>query len=61
MADGVPFIFVTGYSHEEIERRFSNIPVLQKPIERDALIAMLGRRPMVVGQQAPAARHSMAG
>jgi PAS domain S-box-containing protein len=62
MADGVPFIFVTGYSDEGIEHRFSNIPVLQKPIERDALMAIFGRRQMVVGQQdEPAARHSMAG
>jgi PAS domain S-box-containing protein len=62
VADGVPFIFVTGYSGEEIERRFSNIPVLQKPIERDALIEILGRRPMVASQQeALAAPRSMAG
>jgi two-component sensor histidine kinase/CheY-like chemotaxis protein len=62
VADGVPFIFVTGYGDDEIERRFSNIPVLQKPIERDALIAILGRRSMMVGQQeAPVARHSLAG
>jgi PAS domain S-box-containing protein len=61
MADGVPFIFVTGYSDEEIEHRFSNVPVLQKPIERDALIAILGRRPIVVGShEATAAQRSMA-
>ena len=30
----VPFIFVTGYGAESIDRRFANVPILQKPIER---------------------------
>jgi PAS domain S-box-containing protein len=34
---GVPFIFVTGYGLESIDRRFANIHVLQKPVERDML------------------------
>jgi PAS domain S-box-containing protein len=60
-ADRVPFIFVTGYSNEEIEHRYSNVPVLQKPIERDLLMSILRRRPAVLGQQESAAvRHSMA-
>jgi len=33
----VPFIFVTGYGAESIERRFAHVPVLQKPIERPML------------------------
>ncbi len=33
----VPFIFVTGYGAESIDRRFSNVPILQKPIERQTL------------------------
>jgi len=33
----VPFIFVTGYGAESIDPRFSDAPVLQKPIERDIL------------------------
>jgi PAS domain S-box-containing protein len=37
LARGIPFVFVTGYGTESIERRFADIPVLQKPIERDAL------------------------
>lgn len=37
IASKVPFIFVTGYGAEGIDRRFANIPVLQKPIEREAL------------------------
>jgi two-component sensor histidine kinase/DNA-binding response OmpR family regulator len=37
LALGVPFVFVTGYSAEGIDRRFAQIPVLQKPIERQML------------------------
>jgi PAS domain S-box-containing protein len=33
----VPFVFVTGYGVESIDRKFSNIPVLKKPIEGQAL------------------------
>jgi two-component sensor histidine kinase/DNA-binding response OmpR family regulator len=36
-ARGVPFVFVTGYDAESIEPRFRKIPILQKPIEREAL------------------------
>jgi PAS domain S-box-containing protein len=36
-ARGVPFVFVTGYDAESVEPRFRNIPILQKPIERDVL------------------------
>jgi two-component sensor histidine kinase/response regulator RpfG family c-di-GMP phosphodiesterase len=34
---GVPFVFVTGYDVDSIDPRFSDIPILQKPIERDML------------------------
>jgi two-component SAPR family response regulator len=34
---GVPFIFVTGYGVESIDRRFTHIPVIQKPVERHVL------------------------
>jgi two-component sensor histidine kinase/DNA-binding response OmpR family regulator len=37
MARGVPFVFVTGYDAESVDARFRNVPVLQKPIERDML------------------------
>src|SRR5690348_14510653 len=37
VARGIPFIFVTGYGTESIDRRFANIPVLQKPIDRESL------------------------
>jgi two-component SAPR family response regulator len=36
----IPFIFVTGYGPESIDRRFAGIPVLQKPVEREALERM---------------------
>jgi CheY-like chemotaxis protein len=39
-ARGVPFAFVTGYGAESVEPRFSNVPVLQKPIEVDRLQSM---------------------
>jgi CheY-like chemotaxis protein len=51
MARGVPFVFVTGYDADSVESRFRNVPVLQKPIERDVL-----KRVFVV-----AARASVAG
>ena len=34
---GVPFVFVSGYEADSIDVRFSGIPVLRKPIERQAL------------------------
>jgi PAS domain S-box-containing protein len=34
---GVPFVFVTGYDADSVDARFSGIPVLQKPIERESL------------------------
>jgi CheY-like chemotaxis protein len=47
LALGVPFVFVTGYSAEGIDSRFAQIPVLQKPIERQMLQSVFvdgGRR-----------------
>jgi PAS domain S-box-containing protein len=34
---GVPFVFVTGYDADSIDPRFSGVPILQKPIEREML------------------------
>jgi PAS domain S-box-containing protein len=36
-ARGVPFIFVTGYGVESVDKRFAHVPVLPKPIERETL------------------------
>jgi two-component sensor histidine kinase/DNA-binding response OmpR family regulator len=41
LARGVPFVFVTGYEADTIEERFSQVPVLQKPIERQTLQRLL--------------------
>lgn len=38
----VPFMFVTGYARDSIDKRFSEKVVLQKPIERQKLRAILG-------------------
>ncbi|MGH6676462.1 MAG: HWE histidine kinase domain-containing protein, partial [Xanthobacteraceae bacterium] len=36
-ARGIPFVFVTGYDADSVEPRFRHVPILQKPIEREAL------------------------
>jgi CheY-like chemotaxis protein len=36
-ARGIPFVFVTGYDADTIDERFSTVPILQKPIERQML------------------------
>jgi hypothetical protein len=40
-ARGVPFVFVTGYGAEGIDRRFAQVPVLQKPIEKQTINSLL--------------------
>ena len=42
-----PFVFVTGYGAESIEPRFKHVPILQKPIEEEAL-----KRLFVVNERA---------
>ena len=48
---GVPFIFITGYQRESIDRRYANVPVLQKPIDAGALesvlLTLLGSQPVL--------------
>jgi two-component sensor histidine kinase/ActR/RegA family two-component response regulator len=39
---GVPFVFVTGYDSDSVDARFSGIPVLQKPIDRESLRRIFG-------------------
>ena len=45
----VPFIFVTGYEVDGVDRRFSDVPVLQKPVEQEVLQRLFarGRKPAV--------------
>jgi two-component sensor histidine kinase/CheY-like chemotaxis protein len=51
IARGVPFVFLTGYQRDSIDRRYANVPLLQKPVEADALEQVLGSllapRPML--------------
>ena len=41
LARGVPFVFITGYQRDSLDRRFANVPVLQKPIDATALERVL--------------------
>jgi len=43
MARGIPFVFVTGYSRQGVEERFSEIPVISKPVDRELLQACFAR------------------
>ena len=38
---GVPFVFLTGYQRDSIDRRYANVPLLQKPIEPESLERVL--------------------
>jgi len=40
---GVPFLFVTGYSAERVDKRYSNIPILQKPLQKKDLQTAFAR------------------
>ncbi len=41
LARGVPLVFITGYQRDSIDRRFADVPVLQKPIDAAALERVL--------------------
>jgi two-component sensor histidine kinase len=41
LARGVPFTFLTGYHRDSIDRRYANIPLLQKPIDAESLERVL--------------------
>jgi two-component sensor histidine kinase/DNA-binding response OmpR family regulator len=51
MARGVPFVFITGYQRDSIDRRYANVPVLPKPIDAAALegvlLTLLGGEPLL--------------
>jgi two-component sensor histidine kinase/DNA-binding response OmpR family regulator len=55
---GIPFVFVTGYSADSIDRRFADVPVLQKPIERQKLQAVLAVIAQPMAMQQPRAASS---
>ena len=44
-ARGVPFAFVTGYDADSVDSRFRDVPVLQKPVERETLQKLFARTP----------------
>jgi CheY-like chemotaxis protein len=37
IARRIPFVFVTGYGVESIDVRFGSVPVIKKPVQREAL------------------------
>ena len=39
---GIPFLFLTGYSAAEMPPRFADRPMMNKPVQIDALINQLG-------------------
>ena len=51
LARGVPFVFITGYQRDSIDRRYANVPVLAKPIDSAALesvlLTLLGGEPLM--------------
>ena len=56
-ARGVPFVFVTGYEADTIDDRFSHVPILQKPIERQMLEGLFVTTPNVVSVARPGFRQ----
>jgi two-component sensor histidine kinase/DNA-binding response OmpR family regulator len=54
----IPFVFVTGYSADSIDHRFAHVPVLQKPIERQKLRAVLSQADEPDGRAAERALRS---
>ena len=55
-AESIPFVFITGYGAESVDRRFANVRVLQKPIERQALETIFVRSDNNNFRVAPRAR-----
>jgi len=53
----VPFVFVTGYGVESIDRKFSSVPVVKKPVEGQALRQALSATTGVL----PRTYHAAAG
>jgi CheY-like chemotaxis protein len=51
LARGVPFVFITGYQRDSLDRRYANVPILQKPIDaavlEGVLLTLLGNQPVL--------------
>jgi CheY-like chemotaxis protein len=43
IGSGVPFLFVTGYGAERVDKRYANIPILQKPLQKKDLQTAFAR------------------
>ena len=60
VAERIPFIFVTGYGSEELDRRFLTVPILQKPIERQALQTIFTQSPRAASRPRPPVNDAVA-
>jgi PAS domain S-box-containing protein len=60
VAESIPFIFVTGYGSEELDRRFLTVPILQKPIERHALQTIFTQSPRAPARPASSINDALA-
>jgi PAS domain S-box-containing protein len=47
----IPFIFITGYARHSVEDRFADIPVLDKPVDREVLQASFARPPFAFSRR----------
>jgi CheY-like chemotaxis protein len=36
-ARAIPFLFLTGYDKEAVDRRYASVPLLQKPVDEQSL------------------------
>jgi PAS domain S-box-containing protein len=52
-AERIPFVFVTGYSEEGVDERFSAVPALQKPIDQAVLRSLFLRSKPTLVEAAP--------
>ena len=48
LARGVPFLFITGYQSDSLDRRFAKVPILQKPVDTVTLEKVLPWRRVAV-------------
>lgn len=56
LARGVPFLFITGYQSDSLDRRYARVPILQKPVDAVTLEKVL--LTLVGGQSALKAAES---
>jgi CheY-like chemotaxis protein len=57
----IPFVFVTGYGAEEIKHRYDRVPILQKPIETDALKTIFSIQPAARASNTEVERRTAVG